>query len=428
MGLHRVPGRGRAPGARLTPASGHRKSHARVRRLALALLLVLGIAIALALAEVALRAHARRAFAVRTHRYMINDPVVHHRPRPGLSAVVAGAPFETNSLGLRDREYARPKPASVVRVLMLGDSFTEGAGLNLDDTVARRVERALSARGCGAYEVVNAGVASYSPILEYLLLQQLAPVLEPDAVVLNFDMTDVHDDTVRTEIARLDARGLPVAVSPDPIRETALVLPPPPWLGPLGPRVNRLVLYQELRKSEPGRWLLGPVKTSPEQLAAAELVGDPQYDPLAITRADDSPALQRAWFLTERYLVGIRDLARARGVPFVLVVYPHAHQVSASESPVGRRQLGAGAGLYTSARPFARLEALGRREDFPVINLLRTFRARAGEGPLFRHADIHHTAAGAAVFADGIVSGLSAARVLLGVPECRRPTRDRGGR
>ena len=364
-----------------------------------------------------LRAAARRAAATGTHRYLTSDPVLHHRARPGLSAVVSGLPFVTNSLGLRDRDYASPKPPSTVRLLMLGDSFTEGAGLLLEDTVAKRVERALSARGCGAYEVVNAGVASYSPILEYLLLQRLAPALKPDVVVLNFDMTDVHDDLVRTETAILDDRGLPIAVPPDPIRETALLLPPLRGLGPLGPRVNRLVLYQAFRKSEAGQWLMGPLKTSPEQLAAWRLIGDPEHDPMAITRDDDSPGLQRAWALTERYLVGVRDLARAGGASFVLVVYPHAHQVSAYESPLGRRQFGVGAGLYTSERPFARLEALGRREGFPVINLLSTFRARAVESRLFRHDDIHHTPAGAAVFADGIVSGLRSARVLP-PPEC----------
>src|SRR5262249_25828705 len=159
--------------------------------------------------------------------------------QPGLSTVVSGVPFQTNTLGLRDREYTDAKPPSTVRLLMLGDSFTEGAGLNVDDTVAKRVERALNARRCGAYEVVNAGVASSSPILEYLLLQRLAPVLDPDVIVLNFDMTDVHDDLVRTETATLDPRGLPIAVVPDPIRETALLLPPLHWLGPLAPRLNR---------------------------------------------------------------------------------------------------------------------------------------------------------------------------------------------
>ena len=233
-------------------------------------------------------------------------------------------------------------------------------------------------------------------------------------VVLNFDMTDVHDDLIRTATARLDDRGLPLAVPPDPRRETALMMPPLPGVGST---LNGLALYQMLRKSEAGQWLLGSLKTTPEALAAAGAIGDPERDPMAITRDDESPALARAWALTERYLLGIRDLARRRSAPFVLVVYPHAHQVSALESPLGRRQLGAGAGLYSSERPFARLRALGRREGFPVIDLLATFRARAAEGPLFRRDDIHHTAAGAAVLADGIASGLTAAGVL---PACPR--------
>src|SRR5712692_10500291 len=261
----------------------------------------------------------RRAVGDQPHRYMTSDPVLHHRARPGASAIVAGTEFSINALGLRDREYGTPKPAGVFRILMLGDSFTEGGGLPSAETVAKRVERALNGDRCGTYEVVNAGVASYSPILEYLLLQRLAPVLQPDLVVVNFDMTDVHDDVVRTATAILDGRGLPLAVPSDPIRETATLLPPPSrWLGPLGPPLNRLALYQTFRKSRAGQWLLGPVKVSPEQLEAYGLVGDVQHDPAAITRDGDFPSLVRGWALTERYLIAIRDLTRARGVPFVL--------------------------------------------------------------------------------------------------------------
>jgi len=361
---------------------------------------------------------ARRSVTARSHRYLTSDPVVHHRARAGVSAVVAGTPFATNSLGLRDREYRRPKPPATFRILMLGDSFTEGGGLVLEDTVAKRVERALEAWGCGVYEVVNAGTASYSPILEYLRLQEVAPILEPDLVVLNFDMTDVHDDVIRTATAELDPRGLPRAVRSDPVRETAMLLPPPPrWLGTPGRALHRLALYQTFRRSRAGQWALGPVKITPESLEAAGLVGDLVHDPIAITRDGEFPDLVRGWTLTERYLLGIRDLARGRGAALVVVLYPHPYQVSADESREGRRQLGAGPGLYTSSRPFERLEALGRREGFPVVNLTPLFRARQAEGPLFRADDIHHTPAGAAVFAEGVVAGLVGVGAL---PPCRR--------
>lgn len=396
------------------PATTGTRSAPRRHRLLLAMLVAVAVVLALALAEATLRAMARRAAAA-THRYMTADPVLHHRARPRFSTIVAGTPFTTSSLGLYDREFTSPKPASTFRVLMLGDSFTEGAGLRLEDTVAKRVERALGARGCRTYEVVNAGAASYSPILEYLQLERLAPVLTPDLVILNFDMTDVHDDVVRTATAVLDARGLPLAVPNDPTRESAVLLPPPRALGPLGRALPHLAVYQAVRKSGPGQWLFGSVRPSPERLQADGLVGDLERDPIAIARDGDDAALARGWALTERYLVGIRDRARGRGIPFVLVVYPHPYQVSAEESRAGRRQIGAGPGLYASTRPFARLEALGRREGFPVVNLLESFRARLAEGPLFRAGDIHHTPAGAAVFADGIVTSLRALDVL---PRC----------
>ncbi len=380
------------------------------------MLVLLTVLLVLVVAELVLRAVVRRAAAAGSHRYLTADPVLHHRGRPGLSTTVAGTPFSTNSLGLRDREYASPKPPGTFRILMLGDSYTEGGGLRVEQTIAKRSEAMLNARGCGAVDVVNAGTASYSPILEYLRLERLGPVLQPDLVVLNFDMTDVHDDVVRTATAVLDARGLPLAVPGDPIRETALLLPPPPrWLGPLGRPLNRLALYQAFRKSRAGQRLLGGVKMTPEALDAYGLVGDLEHDPMAITRDGDLSGLARGWALTERYLLGIHDLARARGARFVLVIYPHPHQVSAEESPEGRRQLGAGPGLFTSEAPFQRLEALGRRAGFPVVNLVPVFRARRAEGPLFRPTDVHHTPAGAAVFADGLVAGLRALDVL---PAC----------
>src|SRR5207237_7630479 len=121
----------------------------------------------------------------------------------------------------------------------------------------------------------------HSPIHEYLRLQRLGPVLQPDLVVLNFDMTDVHDDVVRTATAVLDPRGLPVAVPSDPIRETAILLPPPPrWLGPVGRTLNRLTLYQAFRKSRVGQRLLGPAKMTPEALVAYGLVGDLKHYPM----------------------------------------------------------------------------------------------------------------------------------------------------
>jgi len=378
-------------------------------RIALSLLVAVGGAVGLVGAEMVARWAPNH-----TRSYMIADPVLHHRLRVNDARKVAGVEFRTNSLGLRDREYAVPKPPSVFRILMLGDSFTEGGGLIAEDTIPKQLETQLNARCERAFEVVNAGVASYSPVLEYLLLKSIGLTLQPDLIILEFDMTDLKDDLIRTATATFDAYGRPVAVPPDLRIEPALLMPPIRKsrrlrvLDPLEAWLSRSKLYYDFRRSPYGERLLGSLKLTPERLEELGLIGNVQYDYGAPTRDVEGPQEREAWARSERYLVGIRDLASANGIPFVLVINPHAQQVSALESPVGRLREGVGPGLYTSDRPFRRLENFGRSEDIPVINPLRLLRERtAVERPLFKHDDIHHTPAGARVVAEAVRHGLA---------------------
>jgi hypothetical protein len=388
---------------------------------------VLGVAAGLVVAELALRAVAAPGRSRRTH--IVSDPVLHHRLASGVATSVRRVAFETNTLGLRDREIQAAPTPGTTRILMLGDSFTEGGGLALEDTVAKRAEAALNDCG-GRWEVVNGGVGSYSPLLQYLFFRHVGRALGPELVVVNFDMTDLHDDAVRTPLARLDARGLPLAVPPDARREAAILLPPAQWprglgmLAALEPGLNDLAVYQAFRKSGAGRWMLGDVRLPPERLEAMGLVGDVRFDLVAAAREVEGRGEAAAWAVTGRHLVALGDEARAGGARFALVVYPHPYQVSAEASAAGRRRVGVGPGLYRSERPFRILEALGRREQFPVVSLLEHFRARhRRQAPLFWDDDIHHTPRGAAVFADGIVTGLRTHGL---VPACK--TREGEGR
>ncbi len=380
----------------------------RTKWAALFLLLGVGTTLGLVIVEV-----LSRKLPPNTRSYMVGDPVLHHRLRTNDARRVLGVEFKTNSLGLRDREYAIPKPPSVFRILMLGDSFTEGGGLPIEATVPKQLESQLNRRCGPVFEVINAGVASYSPILEYLLLKTVGLALHPDLVVLEFDMTDLKDDLIRTATAKFDADGRPVAVPPDPRLEPALLMPPirkPRWLrflDPLEAGLGHSKLYYDLRRSPVGERLLGSLKLTPERLEELGLIGNVQYDYGAPTRDVEGPQEREAWARSERYLEGIRDLAWARGIPFVLVINPHPHQVSALESPVGRSREGVGPGFYRSDRPFRRLENFGRRQDIPVINPLPLLRKRTSpETPLFKYDDIHHTPAGARVVTEAVWHGL----------------------
>ena len=385
-----------------------------MKRFRLIAVVVVGLVLELLFIEAALRFKLTSPWFESDRHHFVSDPILHHRRLPHVTRRSRGVDLRTNWLGLRDREYPVEKAGDTFRILMVGDSVIEGGGLQLEETIPAQLQAALNAMGCGrTFEVLNAGVAGYSPILEYLFVKHVGLSLHPDLVIVNFDMSDVHEDLLWTFVAQVDSSGLPTAVPVDRLIETAVLLPPVRWprslrfLDPFERRLAWSATYQVVRRSPAGLRLFGSVRMTSERLARLGVVGDIRYDPLTITRDVESPTEREAWALTRRYLVAIRDLTRAHAVKFALVVYPMPHQVSATASPDGRRQLGLGPGLYTSERPFEILGQLGRQEGFPVISLLETFRARIdADGPLFWPDDFHHTPAGARVFAAGLMAGL----------------------
>lgn len=167
------------------------------------------------------------------YRFAVMDhPIWNHQLRPRLAGVWlriggdGGYELRTNAWGCRYGEIEVPRPGGHYRVIVLGDSFTEGYAE--EDTVSRHLERALAESGSGiGYEVMNCGVSSYSALPILLRLREQLLSAEPDAVIVNVDLTDPYDDYWRRRPElRTDAGGDPVAVGdPDaegPLRDLAL--------------------------------------------------------------------------------------------------------------------------------------------------------------------------------------------------------------
>lgn len=121
---------------------------------------------------------------------------------------------ETNSLGLRGPEVAVPKPSDVYRVLALGDSFSFGWGVELDDAWPARMARELRAADGRSVEVVVAGVPGWSPPQQFVFLEQRGFDLQPDLVLWQLCTNDLIE-MERLDLS-LDARRLPVAVTAEP--------------------------------------------------------------------------------------------------------------------------------------------------------------------------------------------------------------------
>jgi hypothetical protein len=104
-------------------------------------------------------------------------------PGAAETVVVEGSeiPVAINAHGLRDVPHAYdPRPGSF-RIVVLGDSFMEAWGVELADSMPRRLEQGLSSKNA---EVMNLGVRGYGTAQEYLSLKEEGMQYHPDLVVL----------------------------------------------------------------------------------------------------------------------------------------------------------------------------------------------------------------------------------------------------
>ena len=138
----------------------------------------------------------------------------HHRLKPGTVYRHAELEYDylwiNNSLGMRDHERDTGiSAAKSFRILFLGDSMVQGYGVPLEESMVYLLENRLNeVPRRQRIDVLNAGVFGYSPMLEYLCLQELAPIVQPDLVMVGFFVgNDVGDDHFYRQQAILQDDG-----------------------------------------------------------------------------------------------------------------------------------------------------------------------------------------------------------------------------
>ncbi len=87
-----------------------------------------------------------------------------------------------NSLGFRDREVPLKKTCAY-RIVAIGDSFTYGWGVNIEDTWCKRLERNLRQAGMDI-EVLDLGKPAAGPTEYAGIAEIVVPVLKPDLVIV----------------------------------------------------------------------------------------------------------------------------------------------------------------------------------------------------------------------------------------------------
>ncbi len=104
--------------------------------------------------------------------------------------VLFGSAIDINSFGLRDYEYSFEKPNGAFRIVVIGDSFTFGQGILLNDTYVKQLESRLNQNSSRKYEVINFGFPGYNVLQEYELLKTRVFDFDPDMIILGYFPND----------------------------------------------------------------------------------------------------------------------------------------------------------------------------------------------------------------------------------------------
>jgi|SRR5579862_852358 len=125
------------------------------------------------------------------------------RPNSGSNSYV-GVPIRINNLGLRGPDTVLTKSPGTFRIIGVGDSITFGYGVPYEDTFLHVLESDLNEQGkalgissVGRYEVLNAGIASTG--LEYYshFIEDVAPAMQPDLILVCMALNDIDPDLDR---------------------------------------------------------------------------------------------------------------------------------------------------------------------------------------------------------------------------------------
>ncbi|HZI94602.1 MAG TPA: GDSL-type esterase/lipase family protein, partial [Patescibacteria group bacterium] len=253
-----------------------------------------------------------------------------------------------NSEGWRDRERSPEKPPGIFRIVVLGDSFTWGHGVEDEEIFTRRLEQKLS-----GVEVLNMGLSGSSTDQQLLILKRDALAFHPDVVIVMICRNDFLANTGTME---------------GPYGKPAFVLQQDGSL-----RLTHVPVPDLTTAARAHGWLR-------RQSALWNLIESTwnQKDDDSSTRTYDRR--QASYALMRALLKSMRDEAARGGARLALGIVPsNAHTYF---DPVPALE----------AERVRVIKEIGGSEGIPVLDLVPAFRAGARDPSTGGRIDLHYRA------------------------------------
>lgn len=339
------------------------------------------------------------------HPFARYDPLLGWSKPPGARGILRRSEYrvrlEINSLGLRGPEIPLVKPTGVRRLLLLGDSFTEGYTVEDEVSLRGRLEKNLGAENPGALQVINGGTAGWSTDQEVLFYEQTGRSLTPDLVVLLFYYNDLYrDGDLRIQPwFDLDERGaLVLRNSPVP-QHREFYRAEPFSIKPFRSSVALALLQPRLASHPKVRSFLSSFGLAEAPGRALEIPGE--LHPFGRQRPRE---VRRHWERLEGLLRRLEDDIARDGARLVVFYVPARFEVEEGAWELTRQAYGLNA-QWDRGRVVSELSRVAAGLSLPFVDPRSAFRSFELKGKsTYFPEDGHWTEAGNEVAATEIVA------------------------
>ena len=306
--------------------------------------------------------------------------------------------YQINSVGLRDREYGKKKK-DVVRVLLLGDSFSVSHGLAIESSLSRQLEAALQAivgadRVSMRFEVVNAAVGGYSPYNYWKAYHRWGGEFNPDVVVVALSPDDYDCSNERMTYLIQEGETLAVGKEGQKLLATG---------GPYIRMARKWLswnseLYILFRNFFYYNEFVGSVSLWMD--ARADVQSD-QLEPYLVPQTDK---MSKAWSKTFSYLRHLHEDTTADGVVLAVIPLPLKLEIIEHEYQRALKSSGRKSEQIDIDQPVKGIVRFGREEGIPVLDPREAMRKRQTDVPCYFVYDGHWNAEGVRVAANQIAA------------------------
>lgn len=309
------------------------------------------------------------------------DAILHHALVPSCDGVVQTNDytihFKTNSWGLRGEEFQKQKSKDVYRVLVLGDSYVEGWGVNEKEHFITIAEQLLEKKG-KKVEIINAGVASYSPVLELEFLRTKGVQLNPDLVIMMIDPNDMHDEYFYGGWDRhMQLRESLFPKTAHTIKR---------W-----PEENRSFLKRATNHSALLSMVYERVKSSRDIRNQTISLENLTIHSAIYSQAQDWENFEKAFALLNDTVLLTDGYLKQKDIAFAITTSSRGAYHSTKEWNPGRKVWGYDEGKVYAPKPVMQIEKLAKEREISYINVFGALKDTK-QFPLYYPRDGHWTA------------------------------------